>query len=93
MGCIHSVTEGCHKCCDQCNYDTHICPGCGTSLKHGETTCAACLVYYDIKQAIVADSARRDGTKGGGRRLELTRYLMPRDKGEGQGKTGNGEGT
>jgi hypothetical protein len=51
------------------------------------------LVYYDIKQAIVADSARRDGTKGGGRRLELTRYLMPRDKGEGQGKTGNGEGT
>lgn len=28
--------------CQDCNYDTHICPGCGDYLKHGERVCAEC---------------------------------------------------
>lgn len=28
--------------CDKCNYDTHICPGCGESLQHGVYVCTDC---------------------------------------------------
>lgn len=26
--------EGCYSCCDKCNYDRHICGGCGEPLSH-----------------------------------------------------------
>lgn len=33
-----------HKC-DRCNYDRHLCPGCGASLRHyGPAVCAECAV-------------------------------------------------
>jgi len=28
--------------CAACNYERHICPGCGANIGHGETACAAC---------------------------------------------------
>lgn len=30
----HEREGGCYRCCDQCNYDTHTCPGCGENLMH-----------------------------------------------------------
>jgi hypothetical protein len=29
--------------CDRCNYDRHICPGCGDNLRHGEEACTDCV--------------------------------------------------
>lgn len=28
--------------CDECNYDRHLCPGCGANLQHGDSTCEEC---------------------------------------------------
>lgn len=28
--------------CERCNYDTHICPGCGEPLPHGVEVCPPC---------------------------------------------------
>ena len=28
--------------CDRCNYDAHLCPGCGTDLSHGVNVCDDC---------------------------------------------------
>ena len=28
--------------CDRCNYDLHVCPGCGESLPHGIDVCDVC---------------------------------------------------
>lgn len=28
--------------CERCNYDRHICPGCGDNLPHGIKVCAVC---------------------------------------------------
>lgn len=29
--------------CWRCNYDLHVCPGCGESIEHGESACEECL--------------------------------------------------
>ena len=34
--------------CDRCNYDTHACPGCGASLRHGTEACADCLEQAEV---------------------------------------------
>lgn len=38
----HPEGEACMYCCDRCNYDRHLCGGCGASLRHGEYTCKEC---------------------------------------------------
>lgn len=38
----HPVGQGCYDCCDRCNYDTHICPGCGGDATHTEPVCPDC---------------------------------------------------
>lgn len=30
------------KYCPKCDYDVHMCPGCGRSLRHGEYSCGEC---------------------------------------------------
>lgn len=40
--CRHPLGEGCYKCCDRCNYDTHTCPGCGIDVNHGTVCCEDC---------------------------------------------------
>lgn len=33
--CEYLKTDtGCYYCCDSCNYNTHICHGCGSDLSH-----------------------------------------------------------
>lgn len=32
--------------CYQCDYDIHLCGGCGEPLNHGQYSCAACKRYY-----------------------------------------------
>ena len=34
--------KGCPMCCDTCNYDMHICQGCGTHINHGASSCKEC---------------------------------------------------
>ncbi len=41
--CGHSLAEGCWRCCNLCNYDRHLCRGCGKHLPHGQTACQECL--------------------------------------------------
>lgn len=42
-GCSHAPDEGCYQCCSDCNYDTHMCRGCGDPYKHGhEPRCKDC---------------------------------------------------
>ena len=38
----HESDDGCYGCCDDCNYDTHRCPMCGTPLAHKKITCSDC---------------------------------------------------
>lgn len=35
--------------CDQCNYDTHRCPGCGDDVPHGTIVCADCEVFHGLE--------------------------------------------
>lgn len=57
--CEHEKGEGCMWCCQRCNYDTHMCGGCGTIVGHNETTCPDCKKYYSEEQvAIDADNIR-----------------------------------
>ena len=35
-------TEQQWETCNDCNYDTHMCPGCGEWLYHGTTSCGPC---------------------------------------------------
>ncbi len=30
--------------CRRCDFERHICPGCGDNIDHGETVCARCKV-------------------------------------------------
>lgn len=50
-----SVTVGAERRldphCDQCNYDTHVCPGCGDDVPHGTVVCAKCQVDYADRPA------------------------------------------
>lgn len=32
--------------CNRCNYDMHMCPGCGEPLPHGTEVCTACLAKH-----------------------------------------------
>lgn len=48
-GCEHGPEGGCWKCCPQCNYDRHICPGCGEHLAHGVGVCADCVIFYELR--------------------------------------------
>lgn len=32
--CQHEPDDGCEWCCSVCNYDRHLCPGCGTVSNH-----------------------------------------------------------
>ena len=47
--CEHGPEGGCWRCCPQCNYDRHICPGCGANLAHGVGVCAVCVVFYELR--------------------------------------------
>lgn len=40
--CSHSIDEGCFRCCEQCDTDSHICHGCGEPLYHGKSECSSC---------------------------------------------------
>lgn len=40
--CGHQVGQGCYRCCDRCNHNAHTCKGCGRSVSHTQTDCAAC---------------------------------------------------
>jgi hypothetical protein len=44
--CEHPTSpgQGCMWCCRDCNYDEHLCGGCGDSLPHGKSVCADCAV-------------------------------------------------
>lgn len=34
--------------CERCNYDRHVCPGCGTPVSHkGSQVCDACTADYE----------------------------------------------
>ena len=35
------------RSCDRCNYDRHLCPGCGTHVPHGTTVCTDCKKEND----------------------------------------------
>lgn len=41
--------HACPKCCDRCNYDMHICGGCGSSIGHGQGICADC--EFEIEES------------------------------------------
>ena len=38
--------------CDDCNYDTHICKGCGEPIKHGMWPCAACAALAEAEEVL-----------------------------------------
>ena len=38
----HESDDGCYGCCEDCNYDMHRCPMCGTPLAHKRITCDDC---------------------------------------------------
>jgi hypothetical protein len=38
--CDHAVDDGCLWCCEDCNWDRHLCPGCGAVGNHKNQTCA-----------------------------------------------------
>lgn len=40
--CQHEPNDGCMWCCETCNYDRHICPGCGTIIDHNDKCCEEC---------------------------------------------------
>lgn len=41
--CRFLLTEvGCPYCCDECNYATHNCTGCGAHIGHLKTVCGEC---------------------------------------------------
>jgi hypothetical protein len=39
---LKKATEALIYGCDQCNYDRHLCPGCGANVEHGDFACADC---------------------------------------------------
>jgi hypothetical protein len=41
-GCNCRPGQGCPYCCDQCNTDRHLCPGCGKPVPHGTVACPGC---------------------------------------------------
>lgn len=41
--CAHHYSDGCFKCCSDCNYDAHRCEGCGTAVKHATNVCESCV--------------------------------------------------
>lgn len=48
QNCQHEPSGGCMWCCQQCNYDTHRCPGCGTGADHKNTPCPECVATYEL---------------------------------------------
>lgn len=38
----HHYDPACPDYCAACNYQEHVCPGCGTDLLHGQTACRDC---------------------------------------------------
>lgn len=36
--------------CNECNYDTHKCGGCGESVPHGKYECQECKDYYESEK-------------------------------------------
>lgn len=47
----HGPEDGCYGCCDDCNYDTHRCGGCGTPIAHKEPMCDECKeLYKDVSK-------------------------------------------
>lgn len=40
--CYHDPEDGCMWCCRHCNYDRHLCLGCGTVVAHGQIACEEC---------------------------------------------------
>jgi hypothetical protein len=52
--------------CDRCNYDTHVCPGCGKPLRHGVEVCTECLAEtapHKPPPSPLGGSTRNAGTK------------------------------
>lgn len=41
--------------CQRCNYDTHVCPGCGAPLPHGTEVCDDC----DMRTRVEAEEDQR----------------------------------
>lgn len=39
-----------YETCDRCNYDMHLCPGCGAPLSHGVEICEDCRVLYSVPE-------------------------------------------
>lgn len=42
-----ATPEGCYYCCERCNYDRHLCPGCGDNLPHTVGVCDDCAARWD----------------------------------------------
>lgn len=40
--CLDPCPDGCMWCCPRCNYDRHICHGCGDNIGHSDKACRAC---------------------------------------------------
>jgi predicted amidophosphoribosyltransferase len=38
----HATYGACYYCCQTCNLDRHLCPGCGTTTSHDEVACPDC---------------------------------------------------
>jgi hypothetical protein len=50
--------------CEQCDTDTHRCPGCGTDVPHGTVACDACSAPAEASGGTALDEVFTNGTNG-----------------------------
>jgi hypothetical protein len=52
VNCKHAntLTSGCMYCCDACNYDRHLCYGCGDNVPHGHGACPECDEVHNVEE-------------------------------------------
>jgi len=43
---FHDRNARCGWCCDFCNYDAHVCGGCGIPISHGKLGCDDCMAAH-----------------------------------------------
>jgi hypothetical protein len=48
--CQHAPDDGCEWCCQTCNHDRHLCPGCGTNIGHNDGVCPDCVKLYELNR-------------------------------------------
>jgi hypothetical protein len=55
-GPLHAAVDALIYSCPQCNTETHICPGCGENVGHGEGACDRCereSLPYDVPDELL----------------------------------------